>query len=364
VADRTGTEVPPAAEAATSGAVRLTASVTGAGCAAKLGPGDLRLALERLPRGYRDRRVLVDHTTLDDAGIFAFHGHQALVQTVDFFTPIVDDPYDYGRVAATNALSDVYAMGGRPLTALALLCFPDGALGPEVLREVLRGGQDAMRRARCSIVGGHSVRDPELKFGYAVTGVVDRRRLLTNAGARVGDRVLLTKPLGTGVLATALKHGRLEPGLIRRLTDQMTTLNRAASEIAVRHRLRAATDVTGFSLLGHASQMAAASGVTFELAPTGDWLLPRVLELAEAGEIAGGVRRNRSFYGPRVEVSGVPDPLAIALFDPQTSGGLLLAAPERVAAKLARDLRTARVWVRELGRVVKRTSRDVVCVRP
>jgi selenide,water dikinase len=144
----------------------------------------------------------------------------------------------------------------------------------------------------------------------------------------------------------------------------MTTLNRAASEIAVRHRLRAATDVTGFSLLGHASQMAAASGVTFELAPTGDWLLPRVLELAEAGEIAGGVRRNRSFYGPRVEVSGVPDPLAIALFDPQTSGGLLLAAPERVAAKLARDLRTARVWVRELGRVVKRTSRDVVCVRP
>jgi selenide, water dikinase len=348
----------------TGGPVRLTATVTGAGCAAKLGPGDLRRALAGLPRGYRDRRVLVDHTTLDDAGVFRFHGSEALVQTVDFFTPIVDDPYDYGRVAATNALSDVYAMGGRPLTSLALLCFPEGTLGPEVLREVLRGGQDAMRHARCSIVGGHTVRDPELKFGYAVTGVVDRRRMLTNAGARVGDRLLLTKPLGTGVLATALKHERLEPALVRRLTTQMTTLNRTASELAVRHRLRAATDVTGFSLLGHASQMAAASKVSFELTPSEDWLLPRVLELADAGEIAGGVRRNRSFYGPRVEVSGLADAMAIALFDPQTSGGLLLAAPERVAPRLLRDLKTARVWVRELGRVVKRTGRDVVCVRP
>ncbi|HUK64843.1 MAG TPA: selenide, water dikinase SelD, partial [Dongiaceae bacterium] len=311
-----------------------------------------------------DPRILVDAATRDDAAVYQLTTDRAIVATVDFFTPIVDDPYDYGRVAATNALSDVYAMGGRPLTSLALLCFPDGTLGPEVLREVLRGGQDAMRRARCSIVGGHSVRDPELKFGYAVTGVVDRRRMLTNAGARVGDRLLLTKPLGTGVLATALKHGRLEPALVRRLTTQMATLNRAAAELAVRHRLRGATDVTGFSLLGHASQMAAASGVTFELAPAEDWLLPRVLELADAGEIAGGVRRNRSFYGPRVDVTGLPDPLAIALFDPQTSGGLLLAAPERVTARLTRDLRAARVWVRELGRVVKRSTRDVVCVRP
>ncbi len=342
--------------------VRLTASVTGAGCAAKLGPGDLRLALAGLPKGYRDRRVLVDHTTLDDAGIFRLSGTTALVQTVDFFTPIVDDPYDYGRVAATNALSDVYAMGGTPLTSLALLCFPDGTLGPEVLREVLRGGQDAMRRARCSIVGGHSVRDPELKFGYAVTGRVDTRRMLTNAGARVGDRLLLTKPLGTGVLSTALKHGKLEPALVERLTTQMATLNRAASEIAVRHRLRAATDVTGFSLLGHASQMADASGVTFELAPSPEWLLPRVLELADAGEIAGGVRRNRAFYGPRVDLGTLPDALAIALFDPQTSGGLLLAVPPRRADAVLRDLGRARVWVRELGRAVRRSAKAVVCV--
>ncbi|MFI5369932.1 MAG: selenide, water dikinase SelD [Candidatus Eisenbacteria bacterium] len=342
--------------------VRLTASVTGAGCAAKLGPGDLRVALQSLPPGYRDRRVLVDQSTLDDAGVFLYRGHEALVQTVDFFTPIVDDPYDYGRVAATNALSDVYAMGGKPITALAILCFPDGALGPEVLREVLRGGQDAMRHARVSILGGHSVRDPELKFGYAVTGVVDRRRMLTNAAARVGDRLLLTKPLGTGVLATALKHDRLEPALVRRLTTQMTTLNRSASELAVRHGVRAATDVTGFSLLGHASQMARASGVSFVIAPRPDWLLPRVLELADAGELAGGVRRNRHFYGPDVDVTAVPETMAMALFDPQTSGGLLLAAPRRVAPDLTRALRSARVWVRELGEVVPRAAKAVVCV--
>jgi selenide,water dikinase len=305
--------------------------------------------------------VLVDQHTLDDAGVFRLRRDEALVQTVDFFTPIVDDPYDYGRIAATNALSDVYAMGGRPLTALALMCFPEGQLPPEVLREVLRGGQDVMRRAGVSIVGGHSVKDPELKFGYSVTGLVDPRRMLANANARAGDRLLLTKPIGTGVLATALKHGRLEPRLLARLTRQMTTLNRAAAELAVRHGVRAATDITGFGLLGHASQMAEASGVSFVLAPRADWFLPRVLELAVAGEVAGGLQANRAFYAAKVDDTAVEEAIRLGSFDPQTSGGLLLAVPARRAGVLVAALRRRRLWVREVGFVVKRRAHAVVC---
>jgi selenide,water dikinase len=324
-----------------------------------MGPGDLRNALKGLPRPARDPRVLVDQTSLDDAGVFRLGARTALVQTVDFFTPVVDDPYDYGRIAGANALSDVYAMGGRPLTALALVCFPD-ALGPDVLREVLRGGQDAMRRAKTSIVGGHTVRDPELKFGYSVTGVVDPARMLTNAHVRPGDRLVLTKPIGTGILATALKHRRLEPALERRLVRQMATLNAAASAAAVRHRLRAATDVTGFGLLGHATQMAEASGVTFALRVSPDWFLPRTLELAEAGEVAGGLNRNREFFGPRVRLDGVDPAVMLALFDPQTSGGLLMAVPERRSAALLSTLRRGRVWAKVLGRAVRAGDRPVV----
>src|SRR5262245_31469232 len=213
--------------------VRLTQAVECAGCAAKLGPADLREALKRLPRLPRDRRVLVDASTLDDAGVFAFGRGMALVQTVDFFTPIVDDPFDFGRVAAANSVSDIYAMGGKPLTALGVVAFPDDRLPVEVLSEVLRGGQEVMREAGVAILGGHSVRDRELKFGYAVTGVVARRRILTNAGARPGDRLVLTKLLGTGILSTALKRDLLSPTLVRRLTRNMTTLNRIASECAV-----------------------------------------------------------------------------------------------------------------------------------
>jgi len=308
----------------------------------------------------RDPRVLVDQSSLDDAGVYRTGPRTALVQTVDFFPPVVDDPYDYGRVAAANALSDVYAMGGRPLTALALVCFPE-ALGPEVLREVLRGGQRAMREAKVAIVGGHTIKDPELKFGYSVTGVVDPRRMLTNAAARPGDRLVLTKPLGTGILATALKHQRLDPALARRLTRQMTTLNRAASELAVAAGVRAATDVTGFGLLGHAAQMAEASGVTFALAPRADWLLPGVLGHARAGEIAGGLRKNQSYYGHRVRTDAVAADLALALFDPQTSGGLLLAIPERKVAGLLAALRRRRIWAKVLGHAIRRTALDVVC---
>jgi selenide, water dikinase len=315
--------------------------------------------LKGLPTRKRDRRVLVDHSTWDDAGVYLHGKGEALVQTVDFFTPVVDDPYDFGQIAAANSLSDVYAMGAKPLTALALLCFPDATLPPEVLREILRGGQDKMVEAGASILGGHTVRDAELKFGYAVTGVVQRKRLLTNAGVRPGDLLLLTKPLGTGILATALKHGKLEPALVRKITRQMATLNRRASEAASEFGARALTDVTGFGLMGHGSQMADASGVSFRLRPAKSWFLPRAVELASEGEVAAGLQKNREFFGASVGEGDVPEPMLLPLYDPQTSGGLLIAVPPRRAPALLAALKRRRIWVAELGEAVARGAKSI-----
>ena len=303
--------------------------------------------------------MLVDASTLDDAGVFALRGRETLIQTVDFFPPIVDYPYDFGRVAAANSLSDVYAMGGRPLTALALLCAPERTLPAEALAAVLQGGLDTMRRAGVSVVGGHSVRDTELKFGYAVTGIADRRSLLRNSGARPGDRVFLTKPLGTGILSTALKQGRLDARLTRRLAAQMATLNRVASEAAVAAGARAATDVTGFGLLGHAAQLADASGVTLSLHPTTRWFLPRALELAAAGVVPGGLARNREYYEASVDASGVREDWIQALYDPQTSGGLLVTLPARRAPVFLKALARRRAWVIEAGSVSRRGAHAV-----
>ena len=344
--------------------IRLTAQVAAAGCAAKLGPGDLRLALASLKQPRRDPRVLVDASTLDDAGLFAYGRGEVLVQTVDFFTPIVDDPYDYGQIAAANALSDVFAMGGKPLTALALLCSPDGTLPPEVIAAVLQGGLDKMHEAGASVVGGHSVRDPELKFGYAVTGVAKRRRLLLNSGARPSDVMFLTKPLGTGVLTTALKQGLLDAALLRRVTRQMATLNRVASEAALEHGATSATDVTGFSLLGHGSQVADASGVTLVLRPAGDWLLPRVREFVGQDVYPGGLARNRRFFADKVDEGGVAEDLLKTLYDPQTSGGLLLSVPAKRAAAFAAALRRRRAWHVEAGEVTRRSERSVRLLEP
>jgi selenide,water dikinase len=307
----------------------------------------------------KDRRVLVDQSTLDDAGVFAFGRGTALVQTVDFFTPVVDDPYDFGQVAAANSCSDVYAMGGAPLTALAVLCVPESGLPAGTVREILRGGQDKMREAGVSIIGGHSVKDPELKFGYSVTGTVQRKRLLTNSGVRRGDRLFLTKPLGTGILSTALKRRMLEPAGARRLTRSMAALNRRASEAAVEFGARAATDVTGFGLLGHAAQVAEASGVTLRLSPTLRWFMPRVLELAAAGVAPGGLATNRQFYGDRVREGDTPEPIRLALYDPQTSGGLLIAIPPKRAAAFRAALSRSRVWHVEAGVAAARGERAV-----
>ena len=282
---------------------------------------------------HADPRVLVGRETFDDAGVFVLRDDLALVQTVDFFAPIVDDPYDFGQIAAANALSDVFAMGGEPLTALAIVGFPVGKLPMSVLTDILRGGQDKVREAGATLVGGHSIIDEELKFGLSVTGQADPRRLLTNATAQVGDVLVLTKPLGTGLLATAAKQGKLDDESRDALHASMRSLNASASRAALAADVRCATDGTGFGLLGHASHIARASAVTLRI--TGSTLpeLPRARALWREGIRTGGAERNESYLAPIADWSAAAAAdLALAL-DPQTSGGLLLAVPPRRVAE-------------------------------
>jgi selenide,water dikinase len=307
-------------------------------------------------RPNRDPRVLVDYATGDDAGVFRLDAANALVQTVDFFTPVVDDPYAYGAIAAANALSDVYAMGGAPLTALSIAGFPERDFPPEWAAAIVRGGADKLAEAGCLLLGGHSVRDAEIKFGYAVTGRVDPERMLTNAGARAGDALLLTKPLGTGVVATALKAGAAAPEAVAAATASMSALNRAAAEAAVRHALRGATDVTGFGLVGHALGLARQSRVSLELELQALPLLPGALELAPGFE-PGGLKANRREYAAELDDRAAPDAARRALiYDPQTSGGLLLAAPATRADALLAELPGAR----RIGRVREPGPRPIV----
>jgi len=269
----------------------------------------------------------VGRETFDDAGVFVLRDDLALVQTVDFFAPIVDDPYTFGQIAAANALSDVYAMGGEPLTALAIVGFPAGKLPPSVLSEILRGGQDKVREAGAVLIGGHSIIDEELKFGLSVTGQAHPARLLTNASARPGDRLVLTKPLGTGLLATAAKADRLSAEAQLALHDSMRALNAVASRAALSHGVTCATDVTGFGLLGHALNIARGSGTTLRIDGRTLPELPGARELWRAGTRTGGAERNETYLAPHVDSSSAdPADLALAL-DPQTSGGLLLAVP-------------------------------------
>jgi selenide,water dikinase len=287
--------------------------------------------------------VLVDYTTGDDAGVFRLDATTALVQTVDFFTPVVDDPVAFGAIAAANALSDVYAMGGRPLTALALAAFPDRDFPGEWAAAIVRGGRDKLAEAGCTLVGGHTVRDPEIKFGYAVTGLVDPERILTNAGGRPGQLLVLTKPLGTGIVATALKAGEAPEETVLAATHTMATLNRRASEAALAHGVAAATDVTGFGLLGHAAAIARESRLTLEIDASALSTLPGALALAPRFQ-AGGLKANRRQFEPLAEHRGEPgEALRALLYDPQTSGGLLLLVPEAEAEALLGDLEGARV---------------------
>jgi selenide,water dikinase len=289
-----------------------------------LGPGDLSKALEGLPRR-ADSRLIVGHETMDDAGVFVLSDDMALVQTVDFFAPIVDDPYLFGQVAAANALSDVYAMGGEPLTALNIVGFPSGKLPLEVLREILRGGIEKVHEAGALVVGGHTIIDEELKYGLAVTGRADPRRLLTNATARAGDRLILTKPIGTALLATAAKQGELPEAELRALGDSMRSLNAAASRAALSVGATCATDVTGFGLLGHASHIAKASRVTLRIFVRRVPLLPGARAAADRGVRTGGADRNLAFLEPLVDWGKSSETDRVLMIDPQTSGGLLVA---------------------------------------
>ena len=300
-----------------------------------MGPGDLTRVLAPLPV-VNDPRLLVGRESLDDAGVFVLSDDLALVQTLDFFAPIVDDPYHFGRIAATNALSDVYAMGGEPMTAMNIVGFPTGKLPLAVLTEILRGGQDAVTAAGALVVGGHSVIDDELKYGLSVTGRVHPKQLLTNAAAMPGDRLVLTKPIGTGILATAGKQGTATAAQLDAMIASMETLNRDAARAAVALGLRCGTDITGFGFVGHASHIARASGVTLHIDSATVPLLPGTRDHWLAGARTGGAERNAEFVSTITQWGGTDDAMRGILTDPQTSGGLLLAVPEpRVAEYLA-----------------------------
>ncbi len=370
---------------------RLTETVKAGGCASKLSPAALDKVLGKLPRQH-DPNVLVGFDHADDAGVYKIAPGLALVQTVDFFTPIVDDPYTFGQIAATNALSDVYAMGGRPITSLAHVCFPaNGDL--EVLEQILAGGLSKMMEAGCTVVGGHSIRDEETKFGYSVTGLIDPSRIFTNGGAQPGDRLLFTKSLGTGVISTAIKQGTAKLSWIDDATRSMTTLNKAASEVitgfTAKHvgagvppaqaepstpasgqrpatsdngPIHSLTDVTGFGLIGHAREMALASKVSLLFRLSQIPLIEGALDCIRAGSIPGGLKNNRDFAECVVGYEeGIAEELKTILYDPQTAGGLLIAVAPESSPDLIRALNGAGVPAVEIGEVLPE-ARPIISV--
>lgn len=314
---------------------RLTTLAKTAGCAAKIGQADLHAALAHLPR-ITDPRVLLGPDTSDDAAIIRLTDDLALVETVDIFTPIVDDPWDYGRIAAANALSDVYAMGGRPLSALSFVAWPVSTLGTDALGRLLAGAASVCAEAGIAIAGGHSIVDEEPKFGLFVTGLVHPDRVVTNAGARPGDRLVLTKALGTGILTTAVKRGHLDAEGLRPAIEQMVTLNGAAAEAMMEVGVHAATDITGFGLLGHLGNVVRGSGVAARIDASAVPWLPGVLDFAERDVCPAGSKRNLAYAAPNTSFASHLAPhVQLALADAQTSGGLLIAvAPDRHAALL------------------------------
>jgi len=300
----------------------------------------------------QDANVLVGFDKADDAGVYLVSPELALVQTVDFFTPIVDDPYTFGQIAATNALSDVYAMGGRPMSALAMVCFPEKA-DVGILEQILAGGLSKMIEAGCTVIGGHSIRDPEIKFGYAVTGSINPNRILTNSGAKVGDRLILTKSLGTGVISTAIKRGQAQPEWIDAATNSMTTLNKTAAEIALKYDVHGMTDITGFGLVGHAREMALGSQVALRLSAASIPAMTGAMDCIAAGFIPGGLKANREFAECVVEYGdSVPEALRTLIFDPQTAGGLLISVADPDAPSLERELKDAGLPAAEIGEVL------------
>jgi selenide, water dikinase len=339
-------------------ASRLTSSVKAGGCASKLNPKILERALQGVPRK-ADRNVLVGYETSDDAGVYNLtslvSSPLALVQTVDFFTPIVDDPQTFGGIAAANALSDIYAMGGRPISALSLLAFP--ARGDFAdLEAMLKGGAEKLHEAGCVILGGHSISDEEIKFGYSITGLVHPERYWTNAGARDGDVLLFSKRIGTGVISSALKSGFASASDVAASIEQMLTLNSAVAQVLTGVEVHACTDVTGFGLLGHAREMALASNVTLEIMSDAIQFLPGARDYSCKGAHSAGLKNNREFVESCVKFDGVPDPaLEALLYDPQTSGGLLISLPPKAAEAIL----AARPECYSIGRVKALASKPL-----
>ena len=330
---------------------------TGGGCTAKLGAGVLSRILEKLPRGEQDPNLLVGYDSKDDAAVYRITDELAFVQTVDFFPPMVDDPYTFGQIAAANALSDIYAMGGEVKTALNLVCFPE-SMDLNVLGEILRGGAEKVAEAGGSLAGGHSIADTGVKYGLSVTGLVDPRRMTANDAGRPGDKLLLTKALGVGLICTANRVGEAAPDQMEGAIRSMTTLNKTAAEIAHKYEVHAATDVTGFSFLGHLHEMMGdklSCVIDAHAVP----VLPGAWEAADACLYTAAGQRNRNHTGPFVRFENVPFPMEEILFDPQTSGGLLLAAAPQDAAALEQELRAAGLPAAIVGEILEKQTTEI-----
>ena len=313
--------------------------------------------LERQPN---DPNLLVGFDKADDAGVYRLRDDLALVQTLDFFTPIVDDPFDYGRIAALNSINDVWAMGGTPVTAMAITCFPKKGVDFDILKEIMRGGLSVLTENKVALVGGHSVDNEQIMFGYSVTGVIDPNHIATNAGARPGDVIILTKPIGTGVISTGIKRAKASPEVVAESIATMMTPGKYAAEAIAKFDLKGATDVTGFSLLGHAWEMACASNVTIEIDSASVPLINGALELAVSGMLTGADKTNREYVGDDVEISSAIDPNLVKLFyDPQTAGGLLLAVAEDRAKNVLAELRANYPRADVIGRLTKRGMKAI-----
>jgi len=344
--------------------VALTTLVENAGCASKIGQEDLKRALSGLPRVF-DPRVLVSSDTCDDAGVYRLTPRTALVQSVDVFTPVVDDPYVFGEIAAANSVSDIYAMGGRPLTALSIIAFPIERLSPRIMNRMLQGGIDKLREAGVALLGGHSIKDREIKLGFAVTGVVDPRRMTVNSKARPGDVLVLTKPLGTGTLSFARQIGRAPADGLAQAERSMRELNRAAAEVMTAFGITTATDITGFGLAGHLGEIAVQSGVEVEVTGAAIPVFDGVMDLIRDGVVSGAVERNREYASRFVRRrKGAGEELETLLYDPQTSGGLLIAVRNSKAAPLLAALRDKGVpSAAVIGRVTRKAPPRIV-LRP
>jgi selenide,water dikinase len=341
--------------------MRLTEMVSCSGGAAKLSPSLLAQVLSGLPTQPRNENVLVGFDKADDAGVYLLRDDLAIVQTVDFFTPIVDDPHVYGQIAALNSINDVWAMAGTPLTALAITCFPKKGVDPAILGEIMRGGLETLNEYGVTLIGGHSVDSEQIMFGYSITGVIDPGKIATNAGARPGDVIILTKPIGTGVISTGIKFEKTTAEVAASSVATMLTPGRYAAEAMREFDIKGATDVTGFALLGHAWEMARASSVTIEIDVARVPVLAGALELAAAGMLTSGDKTNRAYVGQDIEIATAVDANLIKLlYDPQTAGGMLIATPADRADDLLARLRDNYPRAEAIGRVTRLTQYSMV----